>query len=157
MKRWIPLFSLFALGFGLAAFQPAGAGIRVVPDPDLKAGGGGGGAAIRTSQLIDGVVRDHQGQDLGQVQDVVMDKNGRVAYILLSGNESTTGELIPVPFTRVRFDRHEKGLVLSNMDKARLEKAPSIRKEEWSKLDDPAFEKQVFRYHGEALPEKLSR
>jgi hypothetical protein len=34
----------------------------------------------------------------------------------------------------------------------KFEHAPSIRKDQWNRLEDPAFEKEVFSYYGERMP-----
>jgi hypothetical protein len=124
------------------------AGIRVVPDPDLVTESGRTGGTIRTSELIDRVVKNPQGQDLGQVKDLVVDRDGRIAFIVISGNESEEGNLVPVPFKSLLFGGYENWLVLSNVNKSKFANAPSIRRDEWSRLEDPAFEREVFSYYG---------
>lgn len=157
MKRLFPVICALILGFGLTLAQPlvgaegmlVFAGVRIIPDPDLMAAASPKGGTIRTSELIDRIVKNPQGQDLGQVKDLVVDRSGRVSFVVISGGESKNGELIPVPFKSVRFGGVEHWLFLSNMDKAKFENAPSIRKDQWKRLEDPAFEKEVFSYYGQ--------
>lgn len=157
MKRILPAICTFILCFGLASTQPFWgaegalvlAGLRIVPDPALSVKAGweeGTVAASFASKLIDRNVRNQLGQELGQVKDLVFQNNGRVAYILLSQNAGQ--ELIPIPFRSIRFDQHENGFITTNVEKTRLEGAPAIRKDQWNRLEDPAFEKEVFSYYG---------
>lgn len=156
MKRLFPVFCAFILVFGVICVQPAAgadgmlvlAGLRIVPDPDLMDKAEGKRETIRTSELIDRIVKNPQGHDLGRVSDLVVGRDGRIAYLMISDGGSGDGQLIPVPFNSVRYGGYEHWLVLSNMDKARFEHAPSIKKDQWNRLEDPAFESEVFSYYG---------
>jgi len=151
MKRVFPAIGLIILGFVLAS-APAHtaeevivvAGLRIVPDPEFMSENGSRGATIRTSEVIDRILKNPRGEDLGQVDDLVLGKDGRVAYLVIAGGE----QLIPVPFKSVRFGGYENWLFLSNMEKSRFEHAPSIGRDQWSRLEDPVFEKEVFSYYG---------
>jgi sporulation protein YlmC with PRC-barrel domain len=124
------------------------AGLRIVPDPAVA--DAVPGEEVQTSlasTLIDRNVRNQLGHELGQVNDLVFQKDGRIGYVLLSQSEGR--HLIPVPFKRIRFDQHENGFIRMSGERTRLEGAPAIGKDQWNRLDDPAFEKEVFSYYGE--------
>jgi len=149
MKRVFP--GVFALGLfcALSSIQPsiAPAGLFIVPDSNPQ--GEIRGEEVRTSlarNLIHRNVRNQHGQDLGQVKELVLEKDGRVSYVLLSPKEGD--QLIPVPFQRIRFDRHENGFIVTSVDRIRLEGAPAIGEDQWNRLEDPAFQDEVFSYYG---------
>jgi sporulation protein YlmC with PRC-barrel domain len=155
MKRIFPLICTFILCFGLASAQPVVgaeevlvfAGLRIVPDPRVTDEiGRKQDQPSLASKLIYRNVRNQLGQELGQVNDLVFHKDGRIAYVLLS--QSAGQQLIPVPFRTIRFDRHENGFIVTNAEKTRLEGAPAIQKDQWNKLEDLDFEKEVFSYYG---------
>ncbi|MDD5204375.1 MAG: PRC-barrel domain-containing protein [Desulfobacterales bacterium] len=129
------------------------AGLRIVPDPTLSDMVRGEEIqASLASSLIDRHVRNQLGHELGQVNDLVFQKDGRIAYVLLSQSEGR--ELIPIPFRSIRFDQHENGFIMTSEDKTRLEGAPAIGKDQWNRLEDPIFEKEVFNYYGEGQIQK---
>jgi sporulation protein YlmC with PRC-barrel domain len=149
MKRTLAAICTFILCFGIASTQFVYAGLRIVADPTPIVEGSLKEETVATSlasKLIARNVRNQLGQDLGRVNDLVFQKDGRIAYVLLS--QSAGHQLIPVPFRSIRFDQHENGFITTNVEKTRLEGAPAIRKDQWNRLEDPAFEKEVFSYYG---------
>ncbi|RJR39537.1 MAG: PRC-barrel domain containing protein [Desulfobacteraceae bacterium] len=149
MKRLFWRVLAFILISGLPYVQPSTvpAGLRIVHDsnPAEKIPGEELGISL-ASNLIQRNVRNQLGQDLGQVKELVFEKDGRICYVLLSPRGG--GQLIPVPFQRIRFDRHENGFIITNVDRIRLEGAPAIGEDQWNRLEDPAFQDQVFSYYG---------
>lgn len=129
------------------------AGLQVVPDLTLSETVWGEEVqASLASNLIDRHVRNQLGHELGQVNDLVFKKDGLIAYVLLS--QSGGRELIPIPFRSIRFDQHENGFIQTSENKTRLEGAPAIGKDQWSRLEDPTFEREVFNYYGERQIQK---
>ncbi|RJR52434.1 MAG: PRC-barrel domain containing protein [Desulfobacteraceae bacterium] len=100
--------------------------------------------------LMDKKVQTRQGEDLGQIDDVIMTRNGQVAYLIIArGGVLGVGDNhIPVPFRSAEFDRQQNAVILPNINKQALENAPTISKDDWQKLEDPNFERQVFSYYG---------
>ena len=143
MKRMTPVICALILGLSVSFAAVAEAGLRIVPDLDLT---GESGRTVRISALMNRVVKNPQGQDLGLIRDVVIDRNGRIAFVVIG--EADDEQLIPIPFKSVLLGGLENWLILSNVDKAKFEHAPSIRRDQWEKLEDPAFENEVFSYYG---------
>lgn len=106
------------------------------------------GQVTRASDLMDKKVKNQQGQDLGQVEDLVINQDGRIGYIILSqgGLLGVGDKYIPIPFKSAQLDQQQNQIVL-NVDKQMLESAPQISKNDWQKLSDPSFEKEVFSYY----------
>lgn len=106
------------------------------------------GQVTRASDLMDKRVKNQQGQDLGQVEDLVINQDGRIGYIIISqgGLLGVGDKYIPIPFKSAQLDQQQNQIVL-NVDKQMLDSAPQISKNDWQKLSDPSFEKEVFSYY----------
>jgi sporulation protein YlmC with PRC-barrel domain len=80
------------------------------------------------------------GEALGEVQDVVFERNaGAIAYIIIdSGREN----LKPVPWFASRIDKIEKKLVLAVSEDA-FAKGPSFTENNWPNLTDPQYVRRV--------------
>jgi sporulation protein YlmC with PRC-barrel domain len=108
---------------------------------------------MRLSQLIGKDVRNMQGEDLGDIKDVVVDVgNGRVHYVVLSfGGFLGLGDkqfAYPMKVFRPAADKDE--LVL-NVDKEQLKKAPGFeqaREPDWNQAE---YRGQVDRYFGDMV------
>ncbi|RJR38345.1 MAG: hypothetical protein C4576_22565 [Desulfobacteraceae bacterium] len=102
------------------------------------------------SDLMDKKVQTRQGEELGQVEDVIITRSGQVAYLIIArGGVLGVGDNhIPVPFRSAEFDRQKDTVILPNINKQALENAPTISKDDWQRLEDPNFERQVFSYYG---------
>lgn len=102
---------------------------------------------FRASQLIGSDLKNRQGETLGRVQDIVLDQQGRVAFIAVS-NQSTqgaTGQLTAVPFAALA---HESGQLVLDMSKDRFASAPSFSQDQWPNLEARTFTTDIFRYYG---------
>jgi sporulation protein YlmC with PRC-barrel domain len=118
----------------------------------LGAGSQQGAARVsRISELMDKKVKNQQGEDLGQIEDLVVAEDGRISYIILSqgGVMGIGDKLVPVPFKNAQFDQQQDEVILSNVDKQKLENAPTISQGDWQRLSDPGFERELFSYYGE--------
>lgn len=118
----------------------------------LGAGTQQGAAQVsRISELMDKKVKNEQGQDLGQIEDLVVAQDGRISYIIVSqgGVMGIGDKLTPIPFKNARFSEQQDAVILSNIDKQKLENAPTISQGDWQMLSDPGFESELFSYYGE--------
>ncbi len=99
--------------------------------------------------MKDKKVQTSQGEDIGKVEDVIVGSNGRVKYLIVShgGAMGFGGKLTPVPWNVVAgYD--EKAITL-NVDKSRLDQAPTISENEYSQLNSPEWNQKVHSYYGE--------
>ncbi|PKN63892.1 MAG: hypothetical protein CVU57_17140 [Deltaproteobacteria bacterium HGW-Deltaproteobacteria-15] len=105
----------------------------------------------RISELMDKKVKNDQGQDLGQIEDLVVGKDGRISYIILSqgGVMGIGDKLTPIPFKNAQFNQEQDEVILSGIDKQKLENAPTISQDDWQRLSDPGFERELFSYYGQ--------
>jgi sporulation protein YlmC with PRC-barrel domain len=111
----------------------------------------GGAQVSRISELMDKKVQNQQGQELGQIEDLVVSKDGRISYIILSqgGVMGIGDKLTPVPFKNAQFNEQQDAVILSGIDKQKLENAPTISQGDWQMLSDPGFERELFSYYGQ--------
>ena len=97
------------------------------------------GRVCRATKLIDCNVKNTKGEKIGEVEDLIIDKDeGYVAYAILSfGGFLGVGEkLFAIPFSKVvRTD--DDTCVVADVTKAQLENAPTFVKDSW-----PAFDRK---------------
>lgn len=95
-------------------------------------------------------VFNREGEKLGEVEDVAIDKvSGRVAYAILSfGGFLGMGERhYPVPWKVLTYDTDRRGYVIP-CDKDVLDAAPSFETDDLSGWDDTDMREQVFGFYG---------
>lgn len=105
--------------------------------------------ALSSSSLNGTDVVNPQGEDLGHVEDLMIDLNtGRVLYTVLSfgGILGIGNKLFAVPFQAFTVNQDDENFIL-NMDKERLKNAPGFDKESWPATDDMDFQTSVYRYY----------
>jgi sporulation protein YlmC with PRC-barrel domain len=111
------------------------------------------GRFVRASKLIGKDVRNAQGEDLGDIKDVIVDiNNSRVHYVVLEfGGFLGMGEkhfAYPMRVFKASADKDE--LVL-NVDKERLKKAPGFDKDKSPDWNDPDYRGRVDKYFGNTV------
>jgi len=97
-------------------------------------------------------VFDHEGDKIGHLEDVMLDKEtGKVAYAIMShGGILGAGEKYhPIPWTILRYDVEKQGYVVP-LDKAQLEKAPTLDQTEI--YGDDAWQQVVHSHYGTPAP-----
>lgn len=102
------------------------------------------------SNKVEGTrVYNHEGDDLGSVYNFMVDKvTGQVAYAVVAfGGFLGLGErFYPLPWSQLTYDT-DKGGYLVNLDRARLENAPSYTAAE-SPWDDPEYGRSIYGFYG---------
>ena len=91
----------------------------------------------RVSKIIGTDVYNLQGDKLGDVKDIVLDKRGNVAYAIVStGGFIGIGDTLhAVPWNSLDKRARENAYVM-DMDKARLVSAPSFKDNAWPNFED---------------------
>ena len=108
------------------------------------------GRVLSASTLKGDKVVNHQGEDLGKLEDLMIDlERGRIAYAVLSfgGFLGMGDKLFAVPWQAFGVDTGEKRLVL-NASKELLEKAPGFDKSNWPDMADLAWGSKLYGYYG---------
>lgn len=106
---------------------------------------------VMSASTLDGDrVKNPQGDDLGKVEDIMIDvPSGRVAYAVLSfgGFLGMGSKLFAIPWTSMTLDEDEKCFVLA-ADKELLKAAPGFDKDNWPDMADPTWRNQIYTYYG---------
>jgi sporulation protein YlmC with PRC-barrel domain len=105
------------------------------------------GSLIPAEKVNGTNVYNRQGEKLGHVEDIMLDKiSGRVCYAVMSfGGFLGMGEKHwPLPWSALTYDKGKEGFVV-DIDKRRLENAPSYDADEFEWTPD--YGRSVDRYY----------
>ena len=99
------------------------------------------------SEILGIHVMNRQGEDLGRIDNLVLDTNGRVSFVILAhGGFLRIGEkLTAIPFSALSYGTTEKHFVL-DVTRERLESAPVFSR---NTLGDLQWAEEVYRYFGQ--------
>jgi sporulation protein YlmC with PRC-barrel domain len=106
----------------------------------------------RASQMIGAEVENSQGEELGKIEDIVIDPaDNRVAYAVLSfGGFLGLGEkYFAIPWNALQHRGEDKDTVVLNVDKERLENAPGFNKNDWPDMANRSWGKEIHAYYGQ--------
>ena len=104
---------------------------------------------LSASTLIGDRVVNRKGEDLGKIEDLMIDpEQGRVGYAVLSfgGFLGMGDKFFAVPMQALKLSREDKSFVL-DVDKERLKNAPGFDKDNWPDISDRTFGKSVYSYY----------
>src|SRR5260370_22411761 len=104
---------------------------------------------LSASTLAGNSVRNAAGEDLGKVDEIMIDiPSGRVAYAVLSfgGFLGLGSKLFAVPWSALKVDEDEKCFVL-NAHTQSMEKAPGFDKDAWPDMSDPDWGSEIATYY----------
>ena len=108
------------------------------------------GIVLSASTLKGDKVVNHQGEDLGKIEELMVDLDrGRIAYAVLSfgGFLGMGDKLFAIPWQAFAVDTAQKRLIL-NTKKELLEKATGFDKSNWPNMADPAWGSTLYKYYG---------
>ena len=113
------------------------------------------GQLIAASKVNGTAVYNRAGEKLGSIYDVMLEKiSGKAAYAIMSfGGFLGIGDRYhPLPWQALTYDPGIGGYVV-DIDRTRLEGAPSYAVDEVTTWDDPAYGRRVNDYYG--LPSRM--
>jgi sporulation protein YlmC with PRC-barrel domain len=118
-------------------------------------------AINRLSEFIGQTVNNQQGEEIGEVNDILFDSEGNISYMILSkegveGVMDVDSELIPIPWQKDKISIQEDNVILS-MDQQKLDKAPSFSSAEWENLEEQEFQERIHGYYNDESQEKESQ
>lgn len=126
-------------------------GARIVGgDDSLGPDDGPGPQVLAASSLEDEDVVNPQGEDLGEIKEIMIDiQSGRVAYAVLAfGGILGMGEkLFAIPWSALKLDADNKCFIL-DIDNERLKSAPGFDKDNWPSMADPEWAATIHSYYG---------
>jgi sporulation protein YlmC with PRC-barrel domain len=108
------------------------------------------GRLIGADQVQGTYIYNPAGDNLGSVQDVMIDKvSGRIAYAVVGfGGFLGIGDRhYPLPWEKLKYDPSMGGYVV-DLDRRTLEGAPSYATNEAAGWEDPAWGRRVDDYYG---------
>ena len=100
--------------------------------------------------LIGCSVVNPQNEDLGQIEDLVLDAGaGRIAYAVLSlgGLLGMGGKYFAIPWNAFHFNLSEKRAILK-ADRKALENAPGFDKDNWPNMADLTWGSGIYKHYG---------
>ena len=109
-----------------------------------------GGRLIAASKVNGTTVYNRAGEKLGSVYDVMVDKrSGKAEYAIMSfGGFLGIGDSYhPLPWQSLTYDEVQGGYVV-DLDRSRLEGAPSYTSRDADRWSDPTYGRQVNDYYG---------
>jgi len=100
----------------------------------------------RASKIIGANVQNRQGENLGDIEDIVLDRQGNIAYAVVStGGFLGIGErLHAMPWKALQPRLNEPGFIL-DIDRKRLQAAPGFQRNAWPNFDDERWTKDNLR------------
>lgn len=114
------------------------------------ASAGPGPALMSADSLTGNDVYNRDGEDLGDVKDLMIDMaTGKVAYAVLSygGLLGMGDKLFAVPWAALTLDTVNKRFTL-NVNKAALADAPGFDKDHWPSMSDKTWAGGVHTFYG---------
>ena len=108
------------------------------------------GSLIAASKVTGTSVYDTAGEKLGSIYDVMINKSsGRTAYAIMSfgGFLGVGNSYHPLPWQHLTYDEQQGGYVV-DIDRNRMEGAPSYAEGDTTVWDDPAYGRHVDEYYG---------
>jgi sporulation protein YlmC with PRC-barrel domain len=106
---------------------------------------------MSASSLTGDKVINTQDQDLGKVEDIMLDvQTGRVAYAVLSfgGFLGVGDKLFAIPWTAMRLDEDRKCFVL-DVPKETLDSAPGFDKDNWPDMSSEDYARSIHIHYGQ--------
>jgi sporulation protein YlmC with PRC-barrel domain len=102
----------------------------------------------RATKVVGMVVKNSAGDELGKVEDLVLDERGAVRYAAVSfgGFLGFNEKLFAVPFSALKFKANPDSAtshVELNVTKESLEKAPGFAADQWPDFGDPKFSREI--------------
>jgi len=109
----------------------------------------------KASEVIGSKVKNAAGEDLGKVEDLVLDPNdGTIEYAVLSsgGFLGIGDKLFTVPFSLLKApevkEHSDLAFFTLDVDKAKLENSPRFPKDKWPNVDEPTWRSEIDTYYG---------
>jgi len=125
-----------------------GNGARIIEQEPSGASGPGPQVMAANTLQGDSVV-NLQGQDLGKIEDIMIDvPSGRVAYAVLSfgGILGIGDKLFAIPWDALTLDADRECFVL-DVDETRLKNAPGFDKDHWPSMADRTWGSTIYSYY----------
>jgi sporulation protein YlmC with PRC-barrel domain len=139
------MLTIWALLLGIEALAQGVPASALGASPSLQ-----DAVLLRSKTLFEYQVKSPQGEDLGKIEEVMIDMEmGRVAYAVLSfgGLWGLGSTWVPVPWDAVALQPDEKVLLLK-IEKEKIEKAPNFESATLPELANRPWGAVIHTYYG---------
>jgi sporulation protein YlmC with PRC-barrel domain len=109
----------------------------------------------KASKVLGGKVENPRGEDLGKIEDLVVDpSSGTIEYAVLSfgGFLGVGDKYFALPWNMIKtsdpVDSKKDYRFVLDVDKAKLEKAPGFPKSNWPDIYSPSWSQEIDKYYG---------
>lgn len=106
-------------------------------------------SAIRAKKVIGTNVKSPSGEKLGEVEDIVLDKQSNQIMFAIVGFGGVLGmgeKFHPVPWSTLDYDKEESSYIV-NLTKEQLKAAPADSMEELTRNDGLAYRDKTYAYY----------
>lgn len=100
---------------------------------------------VKSTEVIGQAVRNHQGESLGKIEEIVLDKlSGQVRYVVLSfgGMMGLGDKYFAFPWKSISYDAAQSCFIL-NVDKANLKEANGFNKDSWPDMSQRVWQQSI--------------
>jgi len=107
-------------------------------------------SAYRAAEVIGADLRNSKNQDLGEIEDAVLDPNGNIKYAIIAhgGFLGLGEEQIAVPWEKLKVTSDDGDMVfVMDISEEALEKAPNFKRGEWKKIDNTEWRSLNDKYY----------
>jgi hypothetical protein len=102
------------------------------------------GQHFRAKQILGSKVSLEGNTSAGTVDDIVLDENGNVDYLIVMTGED---KLVTVPWDAARFNV-EKRMAVVSITPEKFHQVPTYTVKQYPTFSAPAYRTQVYRYYG---------
>jgi sporulation protein YlmC with PRC-barrel domain len=153
-RRWMGMMACSAalaagthtLAAEPAATQPARTEVKAASGDKILAA-----KTFRASKLTGMNVRNMQGDELGTINDFVIDvQTGKVQYAAMSvgGLLGVGDKLFAVPFAQLKFDHgQDEMFFVLDMSKEKIAAAPGFNQSDWPDFADPRWTAKIEQHY----------
>lgn len=99
-------------------------------------------------QLLNAEVKNSVGEELGEIEELVLDGRGHVRYVVIEhgGVLDIGDDVVAVPWEQAAVTMGEDAHVIMDLTRAELARAPSFKKGEWPDMQSPAWQAEMLTY-----------
>jgi sporulation protein YlmC with PRC-barrel domain len=101
------------------------------------------GMALHAKTILGAQVSVQGGTNVGTVQDIVLNDDGVVEYLIVSEG----GKLVTVPWEAAKFGNDRRTINI-NITQEKFRQIPTYTVERYPDFYTPAYRVQVYRYYG---------
>ncbi|GJL70746.1 MAG: hypothetical protein NPIRA06_33810 [Nitrospirales bacterium] len=112
--------------------------------------------SYKASELVGKSVKNLQGENIGQIEELVIGSKGEVGYAVLSfgGFLGVGDKLFAVPWASLAHQPDREYLILDIQTK-KLEKAPGFDKNDWPDMKDEKWKSLIWEFY--STPDQIPR